>query len=538
MKTNYLGSFSETEDLSIRYGLVYARVSSRKQRIEGHGLESQEQRCMEEMAKQKIPYEKSFLDNYTGGGDFMKRPAMRELLEYIDKRPHKKFTIVFDDLKRFARDTEFHLKLRAALKARDVLPICLNYDFDDSPEGEYVETIQAAHNQLERKQNQRQVIQKQQARLRSGYNAFHAPLGYEKSSDPIHGTLDIPNEKAKYVKEALEGYASRRFINKIDAVRFLQEHDVLSSKQSATKGISTFTNMLNNIFYTGYIEYKPWEVSKRLGHHIAIIDESVFLANQKRLNQKNSEYVRLDIREDFELRGLVNCSECGKKLTGSPSRSKTGALHPYYKCQTKGCSYYGKSIKASDIHIGFKSIVRQVKAKQQLIELSANILQDVWKEELNNLKQTHVNELKEKEKIEGQLGDLTLLVSKTGNEIVRKQYEKQIAKLGSKLEELENINAEKYDYQIPYRTSVEEVLNVLQNPYSVWQNYNVYQKQRFYNFIFSENLVYDKSTGYRTPNYSLPIKVFEAVNTTKSEDLETVGIEPTSNSIVQSSVQT
>src|SRR5579872_1519776 len=83
------------------FGLVYARVSTKRQEIDGTGLTSQEERCKSELAHMSVPYERSFLDSHTGGGDFMKCPAMRELLAYIDDRPHKKFVVVFDDLKRF-----------------------------------------------------------------------------------------------------------------------------------------------------------------------------------------------------------------------------------------------------------------------------------------------------------------------------------------------------------------------------------------------------------------------------------------------------
>ncbi|NLB12210.1 hypothetical protein GX830_02440, partial [Candidatus Dojkabacteria bacterium] len=127
---------------------------------------------------------------------------------------------------------------------------------------------------------------------------------------------------------------------------------------------------------------------------------------------------------------------------------------------------------------------------------------------------------------------LITLASKTEVETVIKQYEKQIEKYGKGIEELEAKTSEDLDYTIPYRTSSKEVLEVLQNPYSVWKNYNVYQKQKFFSFIFEENLRYDKIEGYRTPNYTLPITIFELVNTSKSEDLETMGIEPMSKSFV------
>src|SRR6185369_10903180 len=86
-----------------RVGLVYARVSSKRQEIEGSGLGSQEERCVKYLNSISVPHEKTYPDTYTGGGDFMNRPEMREMLADIDARPHKKFLVVFDDLKRFAR---------------------------------------------------------------------------------------------------------------------------------------------------------------------------------------------------------------------------------------------------------------------------------------------------------------------------------------------------------------------------------------------------------------------------------------------------
>ena len=63
-----------------REGLVYARVSSIRQSIEGSGLESQEGRCISDLNAIGVPYTKTFPDKFTGGGDFMKRPAMRDAL--------------------------------------------------------------------------------------------------------------------------------------------------------------------------------------------------------------------------------------------------------------------------------------------------------------------------------------------------------------------------------------------------------------------------------------------------------------------------
>ena len=162
-----------------REGLVYPRVSSDRQKAEGHGLESQEERSKTELKRLGVPWVKTFPDSYSGGGDFMERPAMKEMLAYIDAHPHKKYLVIFDDLKRFARDTEFHFKLRTALKSRDVSLKCLNYNFDDSPEGRFIETIMAGQAELERHQNKRQVVQKMKSRLELGYWTFGSKKGYD-----------------------------------------------------------------------------------------------------------------------------------------------------------------------------------------------------------------------------------------------------------------------------------------------------------------------------------------------------------------------
>lgn len=152
-----------------RLAVVYCRISHIKQRIVGDGLQSQEYRCREYAAAHGYVVEKVFCDDRTGGGDFMRRPGIVDLLSYLDENSHSDYVVIFDDLKRFARDTYFHLKLKMALAANGATPKCLNYNFDDSPEGEFVETVFAAQGQLERKQNRRQTLQKMKARVERGY---------------------------------------------------------------------------------------------------------------------------------------------------------------------------------------------------------------------------------------------------------------------------------------------------------------------------------------------------------------------------------
>jgi DNA invertase Pin-like site-specific DNA recombinase len=161
--------------------LIYCRVSDKKQKTQGHGLESQEHRCRQFAEERGYDVEMVFPDDITGGVDFMKRPGMRAMLAYLDAQKGKPYVVIFDDLKRFARHTEFHLKLRREFAQRGARVECPNFEFEDTPEGVFIETVIAAQGQLEREQNRRQVIQKMTARVEKGYYVFNAPVGYRSS---------------------------------------------------------------------------------------------------------------------------------------------------------------------------------------------------------------------------------------------------------------------------------------------------------------------------------------------------------------------
>lgn len=67
--------------------LIYCRVSDRKQKTQGGGLQSQEQRCRKYAEERGYAVEMVFPDDITGEGDFMKRPGMRAMLAYIEASP-------------------------------------------------------------------------------------------------------------------------------------------------------------------------------------------------------------------------------------------------------------------------------------------------------------------------------------------------------------------------------------------------------------------------------------------------------------------
>lgn len=509
-----------------RLGLVYPRVSSKRQELEGHGRESQEERCRQHLKFINVPYEKTFPDTFTGAGDFMKRPAMRQLFDYIDANPHKKFVVVFDDIKRLARDVAEHFKLKLAFKMRDVILQCPNYNFDESEEGEFVELIFAGQAQLERKQNRRQVIQKMKARLEAGYYCFASKTAYRVTKDPLHGKLFVADGiRSVALQEALEGFSTGLFVRKIDACKFLLEKKFWKGK-NPDKYIDDFTDLAKDCFYAGFIEYLPWGVEIRVGKHQGIISWDTYQLNQKRLNRESlNKKVRLDLSADFPLRGLLICDHCSSgHLSGAWSSGRT-KKYPYYFCQNENCIYYKKSISRDIVETQFTKLIRSNRLKVDVEGLVKVMFDRVWNNEMNRIQKSETLKYQEKGRLDEKIKQLTEVMLKARSEILKQSYESQIEAAAQEIKKIEEENTEKIDWSVPYRTALDKAIILLKNPYFIWKQLSLEQQHKLFYFIFEQKLPYNKVEGYRTDKIKTILRLFEEFSDENSHDVDSRRIE-------------
>ena len=510
-------------------GIIYARVSSKRQETDGSGLKSQETRCINDLRSIGVPWAQTFRDSFTGGGDFMKRPAMHEMLDYIDACPHKKFVVVFDDLKRFARDVEFHFKLRTALRARDVVPRCLNYNFDESPEGHFSETIMAAQAELERHQNRRQVIQKQKARLDAGYWAFGSKRGYTMTKDRVHGMISIPNGDAGIIKEALEGFAFGQFPRRIDVARFLVGKNFWKSGR-AESHLEFINILLTDSFYAGFIEHPSWGVAKRLGHHQGIISQETFEIIQDRLNKNLSgKRLRHDISSDFPLRGLMVCSSCGGHLTASWMQGRH-ARYAYYICQqNKSCIYYRKSIKRGDVDVRFKKILRESALDASTAKAAIAVFSRVQESEVQSAQQLEASISKKKRVLRDQIEKITTLSTAAKSERLRDIYENQLESLSLQAEEIDNETTGDLHMGINYQTALRKATILLRKPVIAYHNANLLEQHRLFFALFLNKLPFGHEETHQTAQKLYVTRLMRDFVTANSLNVEMGGIEPPCN---------
>ncbi|MEQ1499808.1 MAG: recombinase family protein [Parcubacteria group bacterium] len=502
--------------------LIYCRVSSKRQKTEGHGLDSQEHRCREYAISKGYEIEEIFRDDITGGGDFMLRPAMRELILYVDKRPHKKYIVIFDDLKRFARDTEFHFKLRTALKVRGIKPECLNYNFDDTPEGVFVETIFAAQGQLEKDQNKRQVIQKQSARLEKGYWPFYPPPGYIQKEYPMHGKLLVPVEpQASLIREVFEGFASDRFVTQVDIVKFLRGTNY--SKRPIYHG--GVHRMLKRVVYAGYVQRDEWEVSRRKGQHEGIISLETFEKVQAKLSGRPRLPVRKSDKLDFVLRGFIVCPFCQHAMTASWSRGRN-KMFRYYRCNMPTCVRHNKSVNGNWVDEEFKKFLKNVCPKPATIRLAKEVVADVWRNKIKNLDNQQSQIEKRLTESRKNIDALSDRVIKAVDENIVHIYEEKILAYKKEGEVLQEKLTNMSLASVSFETALELVFEFLKNPVVMWEKEDIDAKRLVLKLVFAEKLVLHPDLGFETAQKSLLIGLFEQISTKSFQDVEKGGFEP------------
>ncbi|WP_407075590.1 recombinase family protein [Paraglaciecola sp.] len=509
--------------------LIYCRVSSKRQATDGSGLTSQEKRCRLHASQKGYEIDGVFPDDITGGGDFMKRPGMVAMLGYLKAMEGTQYVIIFDDLKRLARDTKYYLFLKDELAELNATIECLNFNFDPTPEGKFYETIVAAGGELEREQNARQVRQKSIARMEAGYWALNAPLGYKMQTErgkPRILVRDEPN--ASYIQEVLEGFANGRFETLIESKRFLDTCNEFPKTKS--KGVHTdvVKKLLTRSVYAGMVELEQWGVSIRKGHHDGIINMQTFQKIQERLTRKAKTPQRKDLNADFVLRGTVDCAECNGAYTANWSKGRKTS-YPYYICRNKGCGSYGKSIRRHDMESQFSEKLREMVVPKPIINTANRMFKLHWDD---------IDKRREEDSLhaEEQLIDLETESERLIDKIVSSKIPSVTSDLENRMQSIElekialqekisNFSCQTGDFDENFRTA----LNFLENPYKLWASEKIEHKRAVIKLSFSERLVYDRNDGFRTACKSSPFRLLGALTKGETKMVGRAGFEPATN---------
>lgn len=472
--------------------VIYCRVSSDRQVREGNGLSSQEIVCRHFAESQGLQVECVFVDDFTGGGDFWRRPGIKSLLGFLDQQ-QESTAVVFDDLKRFARDTIFHLRLRQELRGRGAYPLCPNFRFEDTPEGNFVETVLAATAELERQQNRRQVISRMRARLEAGFWVFPAPIGYCYVSEKGAKLLVPDMPIAVTAKYALEGFANGLLSKLSDVVQYFNSH-VIAHKWQKKSELSTskVTRFLRNPLYAGICYAKRWNI-RVSGKHEPLISLETHQRILDRLDGRTKIIVRRDTNSTFPLRGYITCGHCGKSVTGGWSRGRSGKMYGYYRCMHSLC-----------ICVRIERVEEQFLDRLSEASVPCSIL-DLFEKALNEaaVRQFEYSETEnrkaERRRLERELMSLMQALRYASAPTVQNMFEERIKCLEKELYRAGDIQS---NTQSAFKSIITQGLEILRSPSEIWRNGSLGSRKLVQHLVFGPRIPYDKNAEFSGAEFS------------------------------------
>ncbi len=496
--------------------VIYTRVSGAKQVREGDGLASQENRCREYATYKDYDVVEVFSDDMSG--KFERRPAMDRMLAFLRLNKKKNVVVIIDDISRFARNVQAHIKLRETLADAGGILESPSIEFGEDSDSRLVEHMLASVAQHQREKNAEQTSNRMKGRMMNGYSVFAAPVGYKYKKTGPHGKLLTPDEPiASIVKEAMEGFASGRFTSQAEVKRFLEaQPDYPKDLPGSQIRQQRVSDMLGRVLYAGYIEHGPWGISRRKGHHTPLISLETFTKIQDRKTSKAVAPMRKDLNEDFPLRGAITCACCDQPMTSCWSKSATGKRYPYFWCQTRDCSEYRKNIRAEKVDAAFEDILKGMIPTKGLLSIVKAMLKAAWDQRLDQAstaKQTFKRDIAKLDKQQDALLE-RLVETSTAKAIAA--FETKIAKL----EDEKLILTEKMGQNTKPRLTLEGIFELLttflSSPWNIYEKGNLMVKKTVLKTVFVAPLAYDRKEGFRTPQTSIVFRFLENI-TSKCE---------------------
>ena len=516
------------EKMDSMKAVIYCRVSSLKQSVDGDGLESQRARC-EEFAHRR-GYEVVSVFRDEASGSTVSRKGMKAMVDFLKSKRPRQHIVIIDDISRLARGLEAHYALRRQLKNAGGILKSPSIDFGDDSDSGLMENVLASVSQHQREKNKEQTRNRTLGRMLNGYYAFRAPVGYRFEKLEGHGNLLVPHEpEASVVREVYEGFASGRFQNQTEIALFLEAHPHWPASMRKHVTCERVYELLTRPHYAGYIDAPTYGIRMKKGQHAPLISLETYQAVQERLTAKPKVPTHTNTSQDFALRGFIDCADCGNTLTACWSKGRK-QHYPYYLCQTRGCPSKGKSVRRDDLEAQFAEILTKLRPTPELHALAVEMFRDLWHARAASGDALRMQMSADVKRIEREIAALIDRIMAASSPTLVTAYEKRVHDMEIEKsvlrEKIANCGRPLISFEDSYRTA----FSFLENPRKLWDSNRLEDKRAVLKLVFASRLSYHRQTGFRTAEISIPFKLFNDLDDADSDEsgmVRVVGLEPT-----------
>jgi site-specific DNA recombinase len=313
----------------MKKAILYVRVSTDEQADRGYSLGVQQEQLEKYCALKDIEILKLYIEDHSAKN--FERPTFRELLNYCKVNHRNIDYLLFVSWDRFSRNAPDAYEMIRKLNNWNIEPQAIIQPIDFSvPQNKVMLSIYLTLPEVDNDIRSQKVKAGMRGANKLGRWVRNAPYGYLNRRDEQNKPIIVPAPNAHLIEYAFKEVAKDE--------RTLTEIRLEINRQGMKISRSNFSIMLRNPIYIGKIRIPETADELELivqGIHEPLVSESLFNSVQnvlcKRVKKQNQPKFT-KVHEELPLRGLLNCSNCGKHITGSASKSRTGDLHYYYHC--------------------------------------------------------------------------------------------------------------------------------------------------------------------------------------------------------------
>ena len=471
--------------------ILYRRVSTAEQRKVGHSLGYQRDALHRFCDSNDIEVACEFQEDYSAK-NFENRPVFRDLELFAKTNRHEIDFLLVTKMDRFSRNLVQSLTKVEQFKNWGIEVNFIEDWVDWSSDQHFIPRIlQMALPENENRLKASRTRAGMHQAFKEGRYVGRQPIGYQPGKDAVGKALMKPDPvKAPLVQEIFELYASGRFSQN----QLLQDKRFKALKLSK----SSLSRLLKNPLYTGRVLVPKFNGEAETvvqGMHEALISSSTFQKVQSLRDVKQRTAAKANkLNPELPLRSHLKCPSCGRNLTGSKSRGRSGKYHFYYHCEKRyGCGYRGRR---NEHHEAFDNLIKGIQPATGVITLFEAVLRDVFTSQNNSLEQN----LKGAEtRLKSLLNKKDVLLEKLLDGVVSDrsyqngsaQLDDQIEQANSQISQLKQTDSGIEDF-IPFGISL------LTNLEAVFEKASVETKHQLLSSILAEKLEL-KGEKYRTP---------------------------------------
>ncbi len=400
-------------------------------------------------------------------------------------------------------------------------------EFGEDSDSRLVEHLLASVAAHQREKNAEQVKNRMMARMQNGYWTFYPIPAYTYAKEKGSGGKILVRKEplASIVAEALEGYAVGRFETQAEIRNFLLATPHFPRDRKGRIHLTRIKEMLERVFYAGYIDMPDWGLSLVKGKHEPLISYETYRKIQERLHGQANAPAKLNINEDFPLRGFITCSCCEQPMSACWSKGRNGK-YPYYLCRTKDCERGGKSIRREKIEGDFEVLLTDLKPSEHVFFMAAEMFTDLWNAKRDAVKADAETLRQQVVQVERRTAHFFDRIAQNEHSTLIAAYENQIRTLEEEKIRLDEQIAKCGRPLASFDETFRTAFSFLSNPQKLLERGNLEHKRAVIKLTFTNKLSYDAKTGFRTAETSLPVRILQGLSGDKKEMVEGAGFEP------------